>query len=178
MPKFILKILILTGVIFLMPLFSSCKLLYSDNSDENIAKEYSNQLVAAINSSDEKSIAKLFAERSYVLGTDDGGTVIDFFKNGIKTVPAEYLGVGSEEEMEDGKVIKTIQYEICVEDLTTKKQYNFLFIQCTRDSLNPKNEGIITLLIYNVDDAETFTNWWRSFDSSKNPKGIQLLHFD
>lgn len=177
MPKFVFKFLILIGVFLLIPFSNSCK-LFSRNSDERIAKNYSNQLVKAINSSNEEAIANLFAEGSYALGIDDGSAVIDFFKSGIKIVPTEHLGVGSEEEFEDGRVIKTIQYEICVEDLTTKKQYNFLIIQCIENSSDTKDEGIKTLLVYDQDDEEAFTKWWRSFDSSENPQGIQLCYFD
>ena len=177
MPKFILKILVLGSVFFLMIPFSSCKLSFLGDSDEDIATECSTQLVEAINSSNVDNIAVLFSENSYTLGID-GTTLVNFFKNGIEIVPVEHLSINSEEEIDGNEIFKTLEYEICVRDLTTKEQYKFLFIQCVKNSLNNKDEGITTLMIYNVKDEDAFTNWWRSFDSSENPQGIQLCYFD
>ena len=94
-------ILILGGVCFLTTTFCSCKSSFISDSDEDVAKKYSVQLVEAINSSDVDSIANLFSENSYPLGIDDGNTLIDLFKNGIEIVPTEHFSVGAEEEIEE-----------------------------------------------------------------------------
>lgn len=141
--------LLLTAIVF-VSLFTSC----AGPDNEAIADRTFSQIVNAIERQDPTALMSMFAEN--VQNQESGlteqanacisliqGDIVDFSS-------AAQTGIAVETEVESGQKRTTVESSFCLK--TDSQQYYIAIKECTADTMDKGNEGLISIYIIHAND--------------------------